>query len=342
MLVQTCLTEVPRTRIPRTRLRMTGTEFEREGEVAPNTCAICRQPAERRWLNPLTIVETRCRRCGHYQMSHAFDEDLEASRARSVENGDTELERLLPYLSAHTRQNPGPVVLTTSIDWRTLAQQHMTTSVATKVSRILQYIARQSATPGAWVPFDEANVGPLFDVGTTQELDYLTKHLVDLGAVDPQETFGPTRFRLTVRGWEMAAPIGGGGVPGTCFVAMAFHESLNGTYDGAIKPAVQASGLDDVRVDRIEHNGVITDVIIAEIRRAQVVIADVTLQRQGVYFEAGFALGLGRTVIWSCRSDEIERVHFDTRQYNHVVWTDDADLRIKLEARIRATVQVSE
>jgi nucleoside 2-deoxyribosyltransferase len=81
-------------------------------------------------------------------------------------------------------------------------------------------------------------------------------------------------------------------------------------------------------------------VILGEIRRAQLVIADVTLQRQGVYFEAGFALALGRIVIWACRQDEIARVHFDTRQYSHVVWSDAADLRAKLEARIRATVPI--
>jgi hypothetical protein len=306
--------------------------------MVPNTCAICLRPAAREWLSPLTVVETTCRRCGTYRMTHAFDEALAASRVQHDGELAEDDERLLPYLSAHTRQAVEPVSLAASVDWRALARQHQLTSVSTKLSRLLGFLARASDCPGAWVPFDESAECPLFDVGSTEELEYLAKYLVDIGALDPQDTFGPTRFRVTVRGWELASPIGGGGVPGTCFVAMAFHESLMAIYDNAIKPAVKACGLDDVRVDRIEHNGVVTDVIIAEIRRAQVVVADVTLQRQGVYFEAGFALGLGRTVIWSCRSDEIDKVHFDTRQYNHVVWTDETNLRARLEARIRATV----
>ena len=129
-------------------------------------------------------------------------------------------------------------------------------------------------------------------------------------------------------------------MPGTCFVAMAFDPTLDPAHDEGIRPAVEACGLAVVRVDKIEHNGVVTDLILGEIRRAQLVVADVSLQRQGVYFEAGFAIALGRTVIWSCRDTDLPNVHFDTRQYSHVVWATPADLRAKLEARIRATVPI--
>lgn len=44
------------------------------------------------------------------------------------------------------------------------------------------------------------------------------------------------------------------------------------------------------------------------------------------------------TVIWSYR--DLRNVHFDTRQYSHVVWTNPADLRTRLEARIRGTVPI--
>lgn len=47
-------------------------------------------------------------------------------------------------------------------------------------------------------------------------------------------------------------------------------------------------------------------------------VADFTRQRAGVYFEAGFMLGMGRTVIWMCQKDEMAQLHFDTRQYNFI------------------------
>jgi nucleoside 2-deoxyribosyltransferase len=95
-----------------------------------------------------------------------------------------------------------------------------------------------------------------------------------------------------------------------------------------------------IRVDRVEHSENINDKIIADIRRAEFVVADFSFHPAGVYFEAGFALGLHRLVVWTCRQDEFktDKVHFDTRPYNHIVWETEADLREKLTARVRALV----
>lgn len=60
--------------------------------------------------------------------------------------------------------------------------------------------------------------------------------------------------------------------------------------------------------------------------------------RGGVYYEAGFAQGLGIAVIWMVRQDHIDNVHFDTRQFNHITWPDAADLREKLKNRIGAVL----
>ena len=48
--------------------------------------------------------------------------------------------------------------------------------------------------------------------------------------------------------------------------------------------------------------------------------------------------GLARPVIWSCKKDDFDNVHFDTRQYNHIVWQTPADLREQLRDRIKATI----
>jgi hypothetical protein len=49
-------------------------------------------------------------------------------------------------------------------------------------------------------------------------------------------------------------------------------------------------------------------------------------------------MGLGRTVVWMCREDDLANVHFDIRNYNHIVWTGHDDLRTKLRDRLRATL----
>jgi hypothetical protein len=149
------------------------------------------------------------------------------------------------------------------------------------------------------------------------------------------------RRPITIRreGWELLEPLSGGGVPGTCFVAMSFDRSLDKAYDVGIEPAVRDDcGFSIIRTDRVEHNESVNDQILAGIRKAQFTVADVTMQRNGVYFEGGFALGLGRQVVWTVRADDVKNVHFDTSHLSHVVWADEQDLRTRLTARIRATI----
>jgi nucleoside 2-deoxyribosyltransferase len=119
---------------------------------------------------------------------------------------------------------------------------------------------------------------------------------------------------------------------------MWFHESMESAWTSGIQPAIEDAECQAVRVDKEVHNEKICDRIVAEIRGSGFLIADVTRHRQGVYFEAGFAMGLGKPVIWTCRKDHLRRAHFDTRQYNHIVWKEEADLRVQLADRIRATI----
>ena len=107
------------------------------------------------------------------------------------------------------------------------------------------------------------------------------------------------------------------------FVAMWFDDALKKIYDDVIATAVMEAGYKPHRVDQREHNCKIDDEIIAEIRRSRFVLADFTGHRGGVYYEAGFAMGLGVEVFWTCRKDDIDNLHFDIRQYNCIEWEPD-------------------
>jgi nucleoside 2-deoxyribosyltransferase len=87
----------------------------------------------------------------------------------------------------------------------------------------------------------------------------------------------------------------------------------------------------------VQHNDDVNDKILSELRAAEVVVAEFTGQRGGVYFEAGFARALGREVIWCCRKDEETKLHFDTRQFNFVFWENPEDRKQKLIDRVRGT-----
>lgn len=150
----------------------------------------------------------------------------------------------------------------------------------------------------------------------------------------------PTKIRLTVKGWNRVFHLEKGLIYNSkkAFVAMWFDKSMEPIYENAIKKAIIDAHYEPQRVDKDEHNGKICDRIIADIRRCKFIICDFTGQRGGVYFEAGFAMGLGKPVIWTCRKDEVSKLHFDTRQYNHIVWENETDLYEALLRRIQATI----
>lgn len=106
-----------------------------------------------------------------------------------------------------------------------------------------------------------------------------------------------------------------------------------------IKEAVEHCGFEAYRVKDVQHNDDVTDLIIAGIKKSRFLIADFTDQRAGVYFEAGYARGLGRTVIWTCKDSDKDNIHFDTDHFAHIFWNDEEDLKKQLIDRIEATVK---
>ena len=126
------------------------------------------------------------------------------------------------------------------------------------------------------------------------------------------------------------------------FVAMWFDNSMNNAFENGIKPAIKAAGYKPLRIDQKPDVNKIDDEIIAEIRRSRFLVADFTHgeegARGGVYFEAGFAEGLGIPVIYTCHNDMVDKLHFDTRQYAHIVWETPEKLCRELLNRIRARI----
>jgi hypothetical protein len=158
-------------------------------------------------------------------------------------------------------------------------------------------------------------------------------------------------FRLTAEGMRRLDNISSSSSKSSqAFVAMWFAPEMDVAYDVGFEPAIIDNGYRALRIDKKEHSNKIDDEIISEIRKSRFVVADFTCQilstggadvgipRGGVYYEAGFAQGLNIDVIWSVRNDCIGHVHFDTRQYAHIVWSDPVDLRARLKARIGAVI----
>lgn len=130
------------------------------------------------------------------------------------------------------------------------------------------------------------------------------------------------------------------------FVAMMFSEETRSTYEQVYKSVIQSLNYTAMRIDEKQFNGSIIGEITAEITDSVALIADLTGNRGGVYYEAGIARGLQLCnhpikLILTCKQNffEHERVHFDVSGDNIVLYEDDDDLKQKLEKRLQAILR---
>lgn len=310
--------------------------------------------------------EFQCLRCGLFRISAAADAKL---RQQVID------KQVIGTMSGYVRKSAG-----VRIDESDLAKFVNITapSVTEKTQNILLQLAKEFPTPGEKVhdpavmagigsrylrQFEAENVFPadvmnlpgvryvrwlgIASASDAGELMWLihealkTRGYLEEGNHFMFDNRGYKSLIITPLGWDTVERLQERQTDSrTGFVAMSFRPELNDLYDQGIFEGIRLAGYEPLRIDRTEHNNRIDDEILAAIKRSRFLVADFTVQRGGIYFEAGYALGMGLHVIWLVRSDELKEVHFDTRQYNFIQW--DAGewpaLQRALKNRIEVTV----
>ncbi len=132
----------------------------------------------------------------------------------------------------------------------------------------------------------------------------------------------------------------GGGVaparirPNTAFIMMSMDSSRPDLVDvaDAVKEVFGQFEVRAVRADDIEHEGLITQQILNEIKTAEFCFADLSDSRPNVYYEVGYSHALGRRVILFRKAGT--GLHFDLAGYNCPEYTNLHDLKEKLTRRL--------
>ncbi|RLB07287.1 MAG: hypothetical protein DRG59_06600 [Deltaproteobacteria bacterium] len=127
------------------------------------------------------------------------------------------------------------------------------------------------------------------------------------------------------------------------FMATKFgDEVLDNVVEKVFKPCVKQAGFELFRLDDEPRAGLIDDQLRVAIQNSDFLIADLTHDNLGSYWEAGYAEGLRKPVIYTCEKEkfEKEKTHFDTNHHLTIIWDknnpDTAGERLK--ATIRATL----
>ncbi len=219
-----------------------------------------------------------------------------------------------------------------------------------KINSLLNYLHSLQQFEGAQINWpdneDRQDLGKRLYFKNYQELVFYLFTLLEQGLIDGRDATTKDGadligIRLTYEGLAKVIEINESGTQSNrCFVAMSFSDSQNDTRK-AIRIAIKNCEFDAILIDEqhIDSEVTINDALIAEIKKSRFVVADFTEHKHGVYFEAGFALGLRKPVIYLCNKKDFDNTHFDTNHYPHIIYESLADLTEKLQTKIEAWIK---
>ena len=309
-------------------------------------CPICsielRQPPSHDFKADIKTFS--CYRCGSFDLSDNLLHYL-PEIAHDDKNADVKISHALRTMQGKNKKVGVSETMIKAILEKPLPRPQE------QADLLIRWLAEHSDNPG-----DEISLEPIKHhfsiIGTKTEegIVLILSHLIEKGLVKGVLTetsggyIGFGELALTFDGWNYYETLLKGSTTyRKAFMAMKFgDDDLNAVLEDVFKPNVKMAGFDLFKLDDEPRAGLIDDRLRVEIQSSAFLIADLTHANNGAYWEAGYAEGLGKPVIYTCEKEQFEsqQTHFDTNHHLTVLWDKTApelagDL---LKATIRATL----
>lgn len=281
-----------------------------------------------------------CLRCGKYHVSRSI--------SITLERNNHVYHTLCSWIREQNSYGNIPTLLSHDYDSLTSIPDK---TIQVKYEKFLTYLSKKGQTSfyEQSILFPEMNLELLGATWSKDEnsLKKLIKKGISSGHLDVIDKDKTTNnfmtFELSFDGIEFVESLGLEVNSNKIFMAFHFTDEMKKQFESTIRRAVADASdnkLEAVRVSSssTDHDTKIDDELIGMLKSSKAVIADFTGQRNAVYYEAGYAMGLGIPVIWTCRSDNMDKLSFDTRQYPHIEWKDKEDLYEQVVNRLKAKI----
>lgn len=308
------------------------------------TCPICDSTATRREEDRTKsdVVLVDCPHCGNYALTGSLEASLLHIRARSPD--------VSPKLSHALRR-------AAESNERPLFTNHTAEAVLKlplprpreQADLLVRWLAENVAGPGETMWVEHATHGAIIGARSSAGFELVLDHLFESGLVTGHQAKtvgGGDRAYATLAfaGWDQYESLRrGGAVYRKAFMAMKFGDSLlDHVLDNVFKPSALRAGFDLFKFTDRPKAGLIDNRMRAEIQACDFVVADLSHDNQGAYWEAGYAEGLGKPVIYTCEKSKFEeaKTHFDTNHHLTILWDQQSpsDCAEEFVATIRATL----
>lgn len=306
-------------------------------------CPICGEPANVYEHDMRVAMVVNCCRCGDYKFE---------SREVSQDNLPIQKPEKIALISYLIQQLNGALIPVSRgfIERPVLTYEFFQSlrtrsfpSPAEASDNLLLYIAKLLGNrPGMHVSVDYVlpSLAPSVGVFDDEDVTWLFNNVESLGYLAGDQGVGFYVGCLSGKGWERIAELRKNEEQSRfAFFARKFDNSeLDMVYAECLAPAVRQTGF-ELRT-ATQKAGLIDAVIEDEIRRCAFLLADLSDDNAGAYWEAGFAEGLGKPVIYVVRAKDAsgdKATHFDTSHRHTVRWDlaslDDTAAQLKAVIR---------
>ncbi len=254
--------------------------------------------------------EVQCPRCGEYGISEYFIIAMDV-KAKMIENSYA-MSGLARECFEFNKKHP--------VFWKDgfeeyLAKQDVPEKydIEAKAKKLLQYLKEKSKYYGDKTRITYIKDYPLAYAINANEFISLIELLEDssLANLKGKDNVGVS-IALSQKGWDVVGKLASQNLESTkAFIAMWVNTEMEETSLIKIQEAIRETGFQPMYIAQENFSETIMDKALKEIKESRFLIVDLTGGRNSVFFEAGFARGLGIDTIYIYRENSDEQLPAD-------------------------------
>lgn len=311
--------------------------------VSDNRCLICNSQATVEEFPDKLIYKVNCPRCGKYEIT---DEAFTMFERSSLED---KVLSISYWIRQHQSEKGNIKINEEKI--RKLLVPFVPPKPIEQGNKLLLWIGNNFPRPN-----DKINLvfnDLISEIGAydADGAEYILKHLLEKEEIFSKGDYWRDKKGfsgvMSFKGWDRFDELQRSNKDSRlAFMAMKYDDTtLEKIFNEVIKGAVLKTGFEIRKLEEEKRAGLIDDKLRVEIRRSKFLIADLTHDNNGAYWEAGFAEGLEMPVIYICEeskfNDKSKTTHFDTNHHLTVLWKDDNEGLKKFAEDLKATIRAT-
>ncbi len=308
-----------------------------------NKCPVCQsEPTKREPDNRgRDVVHFTCPLCGEFTFSGSLVEDI-AHTIRTVPGSELKISHAIRLMQQSTRR---PELYTDTV------QEILKIKLPKpkeQADLMIRWLAENLPSPGKTIDINAAHHMSIMGAESPEGFMLVMNHLLESGMLTGHlnknlSSRNSIIGTLSFMGWNYYEELKRGRKNyRKAFMAMKFGDAeLNQIVDKVFKVAANHAGFELKLLSDTPKAGLIDDRLRVEIQASDFVVADLTHDNQGAYWEAGYAEGLGKPVIYTCKKSKFDdaKTHFDTNHHLTVIW--DFDRQEQAIADLKATIRAT-